>query len=134
MQAFCNTCRDFYLEKTGVNRLTHPFWTYINSTCYALTAAVCVLCLCYSEWIIDMKNWKIYFTKFTMSLVFKNYLLAEVAYLLIRFNKTKLFLWNTKSTDRNGVYKLRTRANKALKEMEWSPNMYRAVVITNQDK
>ena len=37
-----------------------------------------------------------------MSLLFKNYLLVEVMYLLIRCNITKLFLWNTNNTDRNG--------------------------------
>ena len=38
-----------------------------------------------------------------MSLLFKNCSLVEVMYLLISFNKTKSFLWNTKNTDRNGV-------------------------------
>ena len=40
-----------------------------------------------------------------MSLLFKNYSLVEVAYLLIRFNKTKFFPWNTNKTDGNGVNK-----------------------------
>ena len=34
-----------------------------------------------------------------MSLLFKNGSLAEVNYLLIRFNKTKFFPWNSKNTD-----------------------------------
>ena len=34
---------------------------------------------------------------------FKNYSLIEVTHLLIRFNKTKFFLWNTENTDGNGV-------------------------------
>ena len=38
-----------------------------------------------------------------MSLFFKNSSLVEVIYLLIRLKKTKSFLWNTKSADRNGV-------------------------------
>ena len=44
-----------------------------------------------------------------MSLLFKNYSLAEVIYLLIRFimtTKNSTWLdstWNTKNTDRNGV-------------------------------
>ena len=38
-----------------------------------------------------------------MSLLFKNCLLVEVVYLLITFNKTKPFLWNTKNTNRNSV-------------------------------
>ena len=36
-----------------------------------------------------------------MSLLFKNYSLAEILYLLIRFNKIKVFLWKKKNTDRN---------------------------------
>ena len=38
----------------------------------------------------------------TMSLLFKNYLLVEVIYLLVKFNETKSFLLNT-NTDRNGI-------------------------------
>ena len=30
-----------------------------------------------------------------MSFPFKNYWLIEITYLLIKFNNTKLFLWNT---------------------------------------
>ena len=40
-----------------------------------------------------------------MSLLFKNYLHVEVMYLLITCNENKLFPWNTKNTDGNGVYK-----------------------------
>ena len=39
----------------------------------------------------------------TMSLFFKNCSLVEVMYVLIRFNKIKSFLRNTKNTGRNGV-------------------------------
>ena len=38
-----------------------------------------------------------------MSSFFKNCSLLEVMYVLIRFNKTKSSLRNTKNTDRNGV-------------------------------
>ena len=38
-----------------------------------------------------------------MSLLFKNCLLVEVIYLLIRFNKTRSFLLNAKNTDRNSA-------------------------------
>ena len=38
-----------------------------------------------------------------MSLLFKNYSLVELMYLLIRFNKNKSFLWNTNNTDRTGA-------------------------------
>ena len=43
-----------------------------------------------------------------MSFLFKDYSLAEVSYLLIRFNKAK-FLWNTNNTERNGVNKHNTQ-------------------------
>ena len=39
----------------------------------------------------------------TISLVSKNYSPVEDISLLIRFNKTKYFLWTTMNTDRNGV-------------------------------
>ena len=38
-----------------------------------------------------------------MSLLFKNYALVEVIYLLITSNMTKSFLWNAINTDGNGV-------------------------------
>ena len=44
-----------------------------------------------------------------MSLLFKNYSLVEIKYLLIRFSKTKFFPQNIKNTDRNGVNKLNTQ-------------------------
>ena len=40
-----------------------------------------------------------------MYLIFKSYYFPEVTYLLIRFNKTMFFPWNTKNNDRNGVNK-----------------------------
>ena len=40
-----------------------------------------------------------------MCLNFKSYCFVEVTYLLIRFNKTMFFPWNTKNIDRNGVNK-----------------------------
>ena len=46
-----------------------------------------------------------------MILLFKNYLLVEVMYLLIRFSKSKFFPWNTNSTDGNGVNKQNTHTH-----------------------
>ena len=43
-----------------------------------------------------------------MSLLLKNYSLAESVYLFIRYNKTKFFLRNTNDTDRNGINKQNT--------------------------
>ena len=45
---------------------------------------------------------------FPMSFLFKDYSLVEVIHLSIRCNKTKLFLWNTYNSDRNGVSKQNT--------------------------
>ena len=39
---------------------------------------------------------------------FLNYSLVEVVYRYIRCNKTRFFLWNTNSTDKNGVNKQHT--------------------------
>ena len=39
-----------------------------------------------------------------MYVVFRNYSeRVEFMYLLIKFSKTKSFLWNTKSNDKNGI-------------------------------
>ena len=46
-----------------------------------------------------------------MILLFKNYLLVEVMYLLIRFSKSKFFPWNTNSTEGNGVNKQNTHTH-----------------------
>ena len=46
---------------------------------------------------------KITLQRSTMPLLFKNYSIAEVMYLLIRLNKIRSVLCNTKNTDRNGV-------------------------------
>ena len=43
-----------------------------------------------------------------MSLLFKNYSLVDVIYLLIRCCKTKFLPQNTKNSDRNGLNKLNT--------------------------
>ena len=47
----------------------------------------------------------------TMSLLFNNYSLVEVIYLLIRFNKSKFFLSNKNNTDGNGVKKQHTHTH-----------------------
>ena len=63
--------------------------------------------LCYTESIISWYQ-KFSLQSSTMPLLFKNYSLVKVTYLLIRFNKTKFFPRNTKNTDRNGVNKQNT--------------------------
>ena len=46
-----------------------------------------------------------------MALLFKNYSLIEVMYLLIRFNKTRCFPQNTKNTAKNGTNKQHTHTH-----------------------
>ena len=55
------------------------------------------------HWMNNLLIQKFTLRRPTMFLLFKNYSLAEVIKLLIRFNKTISFLWNTKDTDRNCV-------------------------------
>ena len=77
---------------TGANRLTHPY-KYISTppVICMRTAAICIY----------IKNLQ----SLTVSLLFKNYSLADATYLLTRFNKTKLFPRNTRNTDRDVVIK-----------------------------
>ena len=87
---------------TGTNRLIHSYeYIYINTTCAQSS------CLYYIEWIIFWYK-KINLHSSRMILLFKNYSLVEVTYLLIRFNKTKFLSWNTKNTDRNDINKQNT--------------------------
>ena len=57
-----------------------------------------------------------------MSLLFKNYSLVEVTYLLIRVNKTEFFHRNTKNTDRNGANKQNTHAHTKYSEKDKTKN------------
>ena len=52
----------------------------------------------------------------TMFLLLKKYRLVEVTYLLIRFNKTKFFPWNTKNAERCGISKKNTHTTTHLEE------------------
>ena len=67
-------------------------------------------CLYYNEVIV---YWHQKFTlqSFIMALLFKNYSLIEVMYLLIRFNKTRCFPQNTKNTAKNGTNKQHTHTH-----------------------
>lgn len=44
--------------------------------------------------------------------------LAEVTYLLIRFSKTKSFLWKTKNTDKKGIDEQKTHQTKGIDEQK----------------
>ena len=95
-----------------------------------------------SHW---MNNWLTPKFTFYNALVFKNYSLVEVIYLLIRFSKTKFFLWNAKNTDRNSVNQLSTHTHTLNTQRPPSPlpppphpykgsvsTLYRAVAIKNK--
>ena len=68
----------------------------------------------YIEWIIHWsQNFNLqapycfYFSKIT---------LVEATHLLISFNKSKFFLWNTKNSDRTGANKQNTHRDQTLRE------------------
>ena len=67
------------------SRLTHHLLSVHSSSLY------------YTEWIV---HW---YQEFTFHNVLKHYSHVKVIFLLIRCYKTRFFLWNTKSSDRNGV-------------------------------
>ena len=77
---------------TPTRKQRHIAYPCIDITCY-------LLILYYTEWIIC---WSQKFTSHNV-FIFQGYSLAEVIYLLIRFDQTKSFLWNTKNTDRYSV-------------------------------
>ena len=66
----------------------------------------------YIEWTI---RW---YQKFPLQNSRKNYALVEMMYLLIRFNKTTFFPWNTKNTDRNDINKQNTNAHTKYSEKD----------------
>ena len=70
--------------------------------------------LYYIEWII---HWYQKFTlrSFTMSLLSKNYWIVEVTYMLIKYNKMRLFPWNT---DRSGKNKQNTNHHPLCKKWD----------------
>ena len=92
---------DMFLASTlvwyQIHRQTHT--GHIGTASYVHTA---VNSITLNEQLAD-KKFNLLRSK--MSLSFKYFLLVEVIYLLIRFNKTKAFLWNTKNANINGVYK-----------------------------
>ena len=69
---------------------------YIDTTWY-------ISCMTLNELMNNFLIQKFTFQWSSMSSWFKNYSFVEVIHLLIRFTKTKSFLWNTKNTDRNRI-------------------------------
>ena len=76
---------------------------YIKTIFYVLIAAICITL---NESFADIKT---LFYRFLQCLCFLK--IVEVAYLLIRFNKTRFFPRNTKNTDRYDVNKENTKQN-----------------------
>ena len=93
-------------EHTRTNRSTRPYQDILTPS------VMCTQPLRVSRWIDNSLVQKFTLQRPAMSLLFKNYSLIEVIYLLIRFNKIKLFLWNTMNTDRNGVNEQNTTHRK----------------------
>ena len=76
---------------------------YIKTIFYVLIAAICITL---NESFADIKT---LFYRVLQCLRFLK--IVEVAYLLIRFNKTRFFPRNTKNTDRYDVNKENTKQN-----------------------
>ena len=76
---------------------------YIKTIFYVLIAAICITL---NESFADIKT---LFYRVLQYLCFLK--IVEVAYLLIRFNKTRFFPRNTKNTDRYDVNKENTKQN-----------------------
>ena len=83
----------------------HKKLGYINTTRGYLRAIYMKFQLSVLHWMNNSLISEIYFRKFHNVFVFQNYSLVEFTYLLIRFNNTKFFWWNTKNIDTNGVNK-----------------------------
>ena len=102
-------------QHTQTNTLTHPY-KYISKPSVMCSQQLSVL-----HWIIQ------WYQKFTFQCLF--FLkITQVIYLYIRSNKTKLFLWNTNNTDKNGVNKQNTHTPNTLRKItlerdgEWGSN------------
>ena len=94
-------CLSFDITHTAhreTNRLTNK---YISTLPVMCSQQLSVL-----HWINHSLILKI--QRSAISFLFKNLSSAEVTYQLIRFNKTKPFLWNTENTDKNHVNEQKT--------------------------
>ena len=100
-----HTHKERHKAHTGAKWLNHPYK-------YILTpSAMYSQQLSMFHWINSCWYQKLTSHFSTMYLLFKKYSLVEVAYLLIRFNKTRFFPRNTKNTDRYDVNKENTKQN-----------------------
>ena len=89
-----------YMTHTGHTRINILIHTHKD----ILTPPVlCTHQLPVLHWMNKFLIQKLSLQSSRMSLLFKNYALVEVIYLLITSNMTKSFLWNAINTDGNGV-------------------------------
>ena len=83
-------------------------------------------------WIV---HWylKFHLQSSTTSFLFKNYSLANIIYLLIIFNKTTLFPWNTKNTSwcNSTKHTPHTQRKIRLGRVNWCPNFFKKAYFTN---
>ena len=80
--------------------------SHINIHWHHLICAHCSF-LYYTDWITLRQ--KIFLIEVHNVFTAQNYSLVEAIHLLITFNKTKSFLWNTKNTGRNAINGQNTR-------------------------
>ena len=83
-----------YNTNTRAKRLTHSY-KYISKS-----PVMCSQQLSVFHWITNCWYQKSTSEISSLSLLFNNYPLVEITYLLSRFSKTKFFLWDTKNTDK----------------------------------
>ena len=94
----------WYHTQTNTHRAYRDQQTDTNRYKYILTPSVmCTQQLPVLHWMNNLLIQRFILQSSKMSLLFKNCSFVEFIYLLIRFNITKSFLWNTKNADRNGV-------------------------------
>ena len=82
------TNRDQSIDWTHIKILTLPF--------------MCTQKLPVLYWINNLIQ-KFTLQRWTLFSLFKNYSFVEVIHMLVRFSKTKFFLWNTSNADKNGI-------------------------------
>ena len=94
----------YSVTETGKNTRDIQGPTDWHTYNYILTPSVmCTQQLPVLLWMINLLIQKFTFQRSTVPLFFKNCSPVGVTYVLIRFNKIKSYLWNTKNTDRNSV-------------------------------
>ena len=117
---WCHKHRQIHIEHTGTNIFTQTYK-------YILTPPVmCAQQLPLLHWMNNFLIQNFILQRSTVSLLFKNYSLVEAIHLLIRFNKTKSFLWNIKTGDRNGINEQNTQTTHREKDnfRKWYPRPF----------